>query len=92
MDEMLFWGVDIVEALKKYFSNDNGSPAMGDYERELYKLGQKNVISFLEILLAQRDGEHFTVHIKGLEMFEEMDIDELSKRFEDMYEDWHNVR
>lgn len=84
MDEMLFWGVDIVEVLKKYFSTDDGSQAMGDYERELYKLGQKNVISFLESLLAQ-DGEHFTVHIDGLDRFEEMDIDELSKRFNEKY-------
>lgn len=85
MDEMLFWGGDIVEVLKKYFSTDNGSQAMGDYERELYKLGQKNVISFLERLLEQ-DGEHFTVQISGLDNFQEMDVDELTKRFKEMKE------
>lgn len=87
MDEMLFWGADIPKIIKKYLSiNNPGMSAMTEQEKEIYKLGQKSIIGMLEQLLLADDGEHFTVQISGLDVFQEMDVDELSKRFNEMKE------
>ena len=91
MEEMLFWGGDIPQILRKYLDASNlGTAAMTEQEQKIYKLGQDVVLDMLAQVLLAHDGEHLTVQIGGLDQFEEMDIDELSKRFSEMQKELYD--
>ena len=81
MNELLFNAMDVPNEAKKILDekSDEICKGMTESERKAYDFGVATVLGLMRALL--EIDEEPTVHIKGLNEIQEMDVAELEERF-----------
>ena len=73
--DLLFTGMDVVNETHKLLEQNNLTDGMTDNELAAYTMGVNNALSAVEALF--ESDEHLAFHIKGYDVIEELDLDEL---------------
>ena len=73
--DLLFTGMDVTNEARKFLRNFELTNGMTESELKAYEMGIENALSAAKTLL--ESDEHIVFHIKGYEVIEEFDLDEL---------------
>ena len=81
MNELLFNAMDVPNELKRILDDKSDAICKGmtEQERKAYDFGVETVLGLVRAML--EIDEEPAVHIKGLDVMQEMDIAELEERF-----------
>ena len=73
--DLLFTGMDVVNEAHKLLGQNNLTNGMTESEFVVYTMGVNNALSAVEALF--ETDEHLVFHVKGYNVVEEFDLDEL---------------
>ena len=73
--DLLFTGMDVVNETHKLLGQNNLTNGMTESELAAYTMGVNNALSAVEALF--ESDKHLVFHIKGYDVIEEFDLDEL---------------
>ena len=82
--DLLFTGMDVVNESQKLLIQNNLTEGMTEDELAAYTMGVNNALSAVEALF--ESDEHLVFHVKGYNVIEEFDIDELIEIVEEKEE------